>query len=161
MRSKKGSVLSVIVTIFIMLAVLCGLLIFMIKENMITLNEDVINNFFGINNEIVETPPTVLNQLEEYEKVQDGIDLKHFISVIGNNEYSEITVYISDVQYNEANATPDKAAILFMTNGRIANSEEYIKISNDIRYKVIMQRNEIDKSVEKVYIIKLMEDIAE
>lgn len=160
MRSKKGSVLSVIVTIFIMLAVLCGLLIFMIKENMIILNEEVINEFFGMEDEFIE-PPIVLNQLEEYEKVQDGIDLKHFISVIGNNEYSEITVYISDVQHNEANATPDKAAILFMTNGRIANSEEYIKISNDIRYKVIMQRNEIDKSVEKVYIIKLMEDIAE
>lgn len=160
MKSKRGSILSVIVTIFIMLALLCGLLMFMIKGNMIILNEEVINEFFGMEDEFIE-PPIVLNQLEEYEKVQDGIDLKHFISVIGNNEYSEITVYISDAQHNEANATPDKAAILFMTNGRIANSEEYIKISNDIRYKVIMQRNEIDKSVEKVYIIKLMEDIAE
>ncbi len=160
MKSKKGSVLSVIVTIFIMLALLCGLLIVMLKENVIILNEEVINDFLGIKNENVE-PPVVLNQLEEYEKVQDGIDLKHFISFIGNNEYSKIAVYISDVQYNEINATPEKAAILFMTNGRIANSEEYVKISNDIKYKVIMQRNEIDKSVETVYIIKLMEDIAE
>lgn len=160
MKSKRGSILSVIVTIFIMLALLCGLLMFMIKGNMIILNEEVINEFFGMEDEFIE-PPIVLNQLEEYEKVQDGIDLKHFISFIGNNEYSKISVYISDGQYNEVNATPDKAAILFMTNGKIANSEEYIKISNDVRYKVIMQRNEIDKSVEKVYIIKLMEDIAE
>lgn len=158
---KKGSALSIVVTIFVMIALLSAFMIVLLKQEIIYINPDYIRAS-NDNEEVKNNDDTTNNEqivdLTKYEGIVNGIKLKQLLQDIGNNNITNVIVYISENFVNEVEATKDNANTIIMTNARITNSTEYTKIIEESNYKVICEKNLVNV-VEKIYVIKINNDI--
>ena len=157
---KRGSVLSVVVTIFIMIALISASLIILLKNEIIYLNPQYISGTGTSDN--VENNNTdekiEKNILDKYEGIIKGSIFKQMLLDISTQNLTNIIVYISENAIEETNATKENASIIMMTNARITNSTEYTKIIDDNDYKIIIEKNN-DKVVERIYVIKISNNI--
>ena len=160
-ETKKGSVLSVVVTFFVMLAILSTVTIILLQKEIIYINPKYIvsseakqeNNLDNENNNTTEKI-----DLSQYEGLIKGEQLRNLVQDVINNQMNEISIYISENKFDESEATVEKASLLIISNSSITNSEEYSYIQNVDNYKVIFGRNSAN-AVEKIFVIKINNNI--
>lgn len=160
---KRGTVLSVFVTIFVMIALISAGLILLLKNEVILLNPQyftqVEDNQQDIENqEQGQQSNTQVYDLTKYEGIIKGTNFKQLIQEINAQKLTDIVIYISDNYYNQQEATKELANVIMMTNAKLTNTTEYTQIVDNGDYMAIMEKND-DKVVEKIYVIKINNNI--
>lgn len=155
-NKKTGSVLSVIVTIFVMIALFSTSAIILLQKEIIYVNPKYIaskdndvnqgeNNQNPNDNNIVD--------LSKYEGTISGKQIKSMLEDVVVNKIETVDIYISENAVGVGEATSDKANIILLSNAKLANS--YSDINDNSNYKVIFEKNS-ENVVQKIYVIKLI-----
>lgn len=155
-NKKTGSVLSVIVTIFVMIAFVSTSAIILLQKEIIYVNPKYIvskdndvnqgeNNQNQNDNNIVD--------LSKYEGTISGKQIKSMLEDVVVNKIETVDIYISENAVGVGEATSDKANIILLSNAKLANS--YSDINDNSNYKVIFEKNS-ENVVQKIYVIKLI-----
>lgn len=155
-NKKTGSVLSVIVTIFVMIAFVSTSAIILLQKEIIYVNPKYIvskdndvnqgeNNQNPNDNNIVD--------LSKYEGTISGKQIKSMLEDVVVNKIETVDIYISENAVGVGEATSDKANIILLSNAKLANS--YSDINDNSNYKVIFEKNS-ENVVQKIYVIKLI-----
>lgn len=160
-ENKRGSVLAVVVTFLVMIAVLSATLIVLLEKEIIFINPNYIVSNNDINNGDIEVEnKDDINSIDlsKYQGIINGSQLRNLVQDVINNKMTEITIYVSEEEFSESEAIAQNANLEIIKNASISNSTGYSKIQDANSYKVIFEKNEAN-TVEKIFVIKLIKNI--
>ena len=159
-NKKTGSVLSVIVTIFVMIAFVSTSAIILLQKEIIYVNpkyivskDNNVNQGENSNNQNENVTNNV--DLSKYEGTISGKQIKSMLEDVIVNKIETVDIYISENAVGVVEATSDKANIILLSNAKISNNDEYLNINDNSNYKVIFEKNS-ENVVQKIYVIKLI-----
>lgn len=155
-NKKTGSVLSVIVTIFVMIAFVSTSAIILLQKEIIYVNPKyVVSKDNDVNQGENNQNPNDNNivDLSKYEGTISGKQIKSMLEDVVVNKIETVDIYISENAVGVGEATSDKANIILLSNAKLANS--YSDINDNSNYKVIFEKNS-ENVVQKIYVIKLI-----
>ena len=156
-NKKTGSVLSVIVTIFVMIAFVSTSAIILLQKEIIYINPKyIVSKDNDVNKEQNNNQNDASNlDLSKYEGTINGKKIKSMLEEVIVNKIEIIDIYISENAVGVGEAASDKANIILLSNAKIANNDEYLNIKDNSNYKVIFENNS-ENVVQKIYVIKLI-----
>lgn len=155
-NKKTGSVLSVIVTIFVMIAFVSTSAIILLQKEIIYVNPKyIVSKDNDVNKGENNQNQNVNNNvdLSKYEGTISGKQIKSMLEDVIVNKIETVDIYISENAVGVGEATSDKANIILLSNAKLANS--YSDINDNSNYKVIFEKNS-ENVVQKIYVIKLI-----